>query len=116
LARLSGPDRFAAHISEVVKRQIDSSMKCYAAALALLGWFLFLPPAYSDHRPDTNAPLSLWLKANRKFPSLSECQRAKQGLINLHVPPYSSEHEREKAEGEKAAICVSSDDPRLKGY
>jgi hypothetical protein len=91
-------------------------MKRHSAALALVGWFLFLPPSYADHRIDTKAPLSLWLKANRKFPSLSECQRVKQGLINLHVKPYASEHEREKAEGEMAAICVSSDDPRLKGY
>jgi hypothetical protein len=89
-------------------------MKGHTTALALLAWFLFLPPSYADHHPDTKAPLSLWFKANHRFSSLSECQKAKQDLVELHVKPYSSEHEREKAEGEMAAVCISSDDPRMK--
>jgi hypothetical protein len=87
----------------------------HAAALVLVGWYLFLPPTSPDHSVDTKAPLSLWFKANHRFSSLSECKKVKQQLVDLHIKPYSSEHEREKAEGEMAAICVSSDDPRLKG-
>jgi len=87
----------------------------HTAALVLVGWFLFLPPSYPDHRVDTKAPLSLWFKANHKFTSLLECQKVKQRLVDLHVKPYLSEHEREKAQGEMAGICISSDDPRLKG-
>jgi hypothetical protein len=87
----------------------------HTAALALVGWFLFLPPSYPDHRVDTNAPLSLWFKAHHEFASQAECQQVKQRLVDLHVKPYVDEHEREKAQGEMAAICVSSDDPRLKG-
>ena len=87
----------------------------HAAALVLVGWYLFLPRLSPDHSVDTKAPLSLWFKANRKFSSLSECKKVKQQLVDLHVKPYSSEHEREKAQGEMAAICISSDDPRLRG-
>jgi hypothetical protein len=86
---------------------------CHVAALALIAWYLFLPPSYPDHGVDTKAPLSLWFKANHTFKSLSECQQVKRELLELHVPPYKSEHEREKAQGERAAVCISSDDPRL---
>ena len=89
---------------------------CRAAVVALVGWFMFLPPTYPDHGADIKAPLPLWFKANHTFSSLSECQKVKQGLVDLHVKPYQNEHEREKAQGEMAAICISSDDPRLKGH
>jgi len=87
----------------------------HAVALALVTWYLFLPPSYPDHSVDTGAPLSRWFKPKLEFVSRSQCLKVKQTLVGLHVKPYTSEHEREKAQGEMAAICVSSDDPRLKG-
>jgi hypothetical protein len=66
----------------------------HSAALALLGWYLMLPPVTSDGRTQKDAPLSRWYIFS-SFETKEECEQVRQ---------VSS----------ASAICVASDDPRLK--
>jgi hypothetical protein len=60
----------------------------------LVGWYPMLPPTTSDGRTQKNAPLSLWYIFS-SFETKEQCEKARQ---------ISS----------ASAICVASDDPRLK--
>lgn len=66
----------------------------HAAALALVGWYLMLPPVSSDGRIQKDAPLSDWYIFS-SFDTKEACEKERQ------VSGVS-------------AICVASDDPRLK--
>ena len=86
----------------------------HAAALALVGWYLMVPPhlhwhgQYETYSPD--APLSEW-KHKATFDTEVDCKRAitkgcgnvnQNGEVIGHVGPLCY------------AQCISSDDPRLK--
>jgi hypothetical protein len=87
----------------------------HAAALALVGWYLMLPPlATSGLDVDQNAPLSTWRQGGA-FDTARACEVNRgDGIKRL-----------DKANGEKQfpsfyhsflyARCVAVDDPRLKG-
>jgi hypothetical protein len=66
----------------------------HAAALALVGWYLMVPPVTSDGRTQKDAPLSRWYIASN-FETKEECEQVRQASSG-------------------SAICVASDDPRLK--
>jgi hypothetical protein len=88
----------------------------HAAALALVSWYLLIPPL-SD--PDglsinTTAPLTVWYNMKPSFASKQDCENTKTKMISLHPHP-SSPSEQMRHDGAKAALCVPSDDPRLKG-
>jgi len=89
----------------------------HTAALALVGWYLMLPPArfHKDtslpHSPDYEAVLSKWSTVGT-LDTLRECkaemsrrQREADRMENTEV---------EKA-WKGAFQCITSDDPRLKG-
>jgi hypothetical protein len=103
----------------------------HAAALALVGWYLMLPPASSEtHYPIGNAPMWQW-EVIGSFDSAAECTRAKSAREasnrakwerispEPHNPfrPYSGVQElaREIYLKEIATACIATDDPRLKG-
>jgi hypothetical protein len=66
-----------------------------AAALALwVGWYLMLPPVSSDGRIQKDARLSDWY------------------IFSSFETKEACEKERQVSSG--SAICVASDDPRLK--
>jgi hypothetical protein len=50
-------------------------MKLRNAALALVGWYLMLPPL-PNHQPDTTAPLQTW-EIWRSFDSATDCEQAR---------------------------------------
>jgi hypothetical protein len=97
-----------------------------AAALALVGWYLMLPPLASSGLCDSEQPLSKW-KQHYQYEKLSECEDYVEGLRShkwiafqlsddniKRVPePDRSGLSREKHCGD-FAMCVASDDPRLK--
>jgi hypothetical protein len=86
-----------------------------AAALALVSWYLLVPPLGADGLSiDTRAPLTTWYNMKPEFPSKQECENTKAKMISLHPNPSSPE-EKLRHDGAKAALCVPSDDPRLKG-
>ena len=100
----------------------------HAAALALVGWYLMVPPnqagwacgqsfaavlshqlfgtgddklcAHYSSLPDLDAPLSQWHQAGEPFETLSECEEVRD--------------KRLKEPGMMLAKCIASDDPRLK--
>ncbi|MGH7924909.1 MAG: hypothetical protein ACREQH_10010 [Candidatus Binatus sp.] len=76
---------------------------CHAAAFALVGWYLMLPPAlpHDPDKVDESAPLSQW-DLMQKFDSESQCAAERTRMIGLgnHLG--------------RVAQCVASDDRRLK--
>ncbi len=104
----------------------------HAAALALVGWYLMVPPSMSETNwlcgtslpatashelfgtgnekecarwaeiADMNAPLSEWHEAS-PFETLSDCEEGQKRLIDA-AKPGSPEH---------GAKCIATDDPRL---
>jgi hypothetical protein len=89
----------------------------HAAALALVGWTLMMPPPrpVGDHF-ETNflAPLSKWTKL-RTFDAQSQCQAAREDYQrkptgNLVIMLGATEAKATT----KAAQCVEAGDPRLR--
>jgi hypothetical protein len=82
-------------------------MTCrHAAALALVGWYLMVPPAAETPRFDVKAPLNKWAIDSR-FNTGGECRntlaarRAKEARKDVEPRLWSF------------GKCVASDDPRL---
>jgi hypothetical protein len=83
----------------------------HTAALALMGWYLFVPPQtrfwwIGEQRYDDAAPLSKWT-IDRSFDKAAGCEAARLATQELA--------------GDAAirmghAVCVASDDPRLRPY
>lgn len=101
----------------------------HAAALALVGWYLMLPPAGLNGFPDDDAHISKW-KVSKAFDSADECKLDQQ-LFLASVPAdklvaeiLNARDRRERGmpptiyqkfllENVDSA-CISTDDPRLK--
>ena len=101
---------------------------CSAAALALVGWYLMLPPlrppqsvrwsdgkAHFDQLPP--APLSQWTIVD-SFDSARECRKGRDKLLNDRVlfgsSPKITVNDEIRIEQVYNARCIASDDPRLK--
>jgi hypothetical protein len=106
----------------------------HVAALGLIGWYLMVPP---DARPGlpgnwhSHAPLREWMTVD-SFDTAGACRAAKAKLfpdalddfletlsINKVIPRPSEESPRQKADDIELsqagnALCIASDDPRLK--
>jgi hypothetical protein len=83
---------------------------CHAAALALVGWYLFVPPTtrtwwIGAERYDDAAPLSSWT-IERSFDKAEGCEAARL---------TTQQQAGDEAIRMDHAVCVASDDPRLKG-
>src|SRR5271166_2192804 len=101
----------------------------HAAALALVGWYLMVPPQpllnkpshlgpsalnpngqdlpYTIGLPDRDAPISQWHSVG-SFDSAAECKAA----LNGSEKRYS--HDEAMMRSLFDAQCIASDDPRLK--
>jgi hypothetical protein len=87
----------------------------HLVALVLVAFYLMIPPLGADGLSiDTKAPLSTWYNMKPSFDSNQECEATKGRMIALHPHP-SDPAEQLRHDGAKAAVCVPSDDPRLKG-
>jgi hypothetical protein len=101
----------------------------HAAALALMGWYLMVPPTVGPYlRLDLSAPVSRW-KIVQSFDTATACegylQEMKEGPGALHgeysVAPKFKMEGLEKMQDMgiptsalTAARCIFSDNPRLK--
>jgi hypothetical protein len=91
----------------------------HAAALALVGWYLMLPPRVVDRfYPD--APLSQWKRFGpEEYSSRAECEAERErqkAMFNFDpekLPPEKFTA-RTLARGARALQCIATDDPRLK--
>lgn len=89
---------------------------CHAAALALVGWYLMQPPMYlPNHKLDTTAPLSQWI-VNSAFDSAFECNET-LAYVSHHAAHGTADPKLRAAVKQRAeaSMCISTDDPRLKG-
>jgi hypothetical protein len=112
----------------------------HAAALALVGWYLMLPPVGYDSKlarfvtggwnDDGSPNLSRWEQAG-SFDTASDCQSAvtllnPEGTAQLKTdraaPKLADIMKRRHSElvaileiQKQNALCVATDDPRLKG-
>jgi hypothetical protein len=94
----------------------------HAAALVLVGWYLMVPPtSYEDREPRvlSDAPLSAW-KVLGTYDSVAECQRARMAgtqkaktVTQLH-PGWSGSYQAAFVKSWLEALCMPTDDPRLK--
>jgi hypothetical protein len=82
----------------------------HAAALALVGWYLMVPPLAPDGKEiDTTAKLSQW-DPSLAFDRADECTNTLDALMKrapthaAHLNVLRVQHSR----------CISTDDPRLK--
>lgn len=104
------------------------SMKsCHATALAIVLWYLMIPPIGADNKVDAHAPLSKW-KIGVGFESEKDCDDSVKDAIQNPMTP--AEYQAAAQATRKAAmkplsmaemtkrtqksICVAGDDPRLK--
>ena len=93
---------------------------CHAAALALVGWYLMVPPPvpHSSVPVDLDAPLSKW----RFFSSHDSAAQCEQGLVAFYklaktelAANPADERDRIQFYQLENSQCIASDDPRLKG-
>jgi len=88
-----------------------------AAAVALVGWYLMMPPPGSETGPDVSRPFGDWI-IDSVYTTAPAC---KHGLKQLRarLPGYLHAHANTKAfldwapKAAKLARCVAADDPRL---
>jgi hypothetical protein len=93
----------------------------HAAVLALVGWYLMVPPGIeSSLRVDPDAPIGTWVHYG-SYDSANECE---ENIHYLHqqADKFSNDqraHPKTLKESEAAQFmsgeCIATDDPRLKG-
>ena len=102
----------------------------HAAALALVGWYLLIPPVFSPmgNHPrafnDLNASLNKW-DIWASFESSTSCEKEKERIRN-EAPlrlKFAHDHPDQDRNGNIVAVaeawqraeCIATGDPRLKG-
>jgi hypothetical protein len=86
----------------------------HAAALALVGWYLMVPPTEDANHVDPSVPLPKWVVL-RAFDTAAACDEAQDRLryrvsrLNLQIPVASA-----ASEAAEFSQCIASDEPRLK--
>jgi hypothetical protein len=83
----------------------------HAAALALVGWYLVIPPTSRDYPSgDVDAPLSEWAKRPTTYRDKAECEH----VLDQQRRLWNAKNRQLKVRFFKQAQCVATDDPRLK--
>jgi hypothetical protein len=96
----------------------------HAAALALVGWYLMVPPIYKiargQYELDRDAPLTEWINT-KGFDSADDCDEGKSlnikqtsNLLRMTFPKrgnFSTDPNWRRA---FYGQCIATDDPRLK--
>jgi hypothetical protein len=88
----------------------------YAAALAVVGWYLMMPPVYlPEWRVDPHAPLPQWT-IEGSFDTLQACERRE--LVKKTPSAALWEYDSRKLMVLKVQdifqLCIATNDPRLK--
>jgi hypothetical protein len=90
----------------------------HTAALALVGWYLMVPPYSEKPIPPTNLPpLSKW-SVYRRYNAPDECRYARSaiadGFLEDAPPDFLQRFGNNFKSTFVRARCVATDDPRLK--
>jgi hypothetical protein len=85
----------------------------HATALAVVGWYLMLPP-FIGHSPQPETPLSLWTIL-QGFDDAAGCNKINSLMREFAKKDISKKRplSGEMDDAVKYAQCVASDDPRL---
>jgi hypothetical protein len=107
----------------------------HAAALALTGWYLMVPPFGADGQPQPITPLGQW-EILESTDSAADCASARNGYISGKLQPKEemlaqdwvdnpAKHPKLLHIGQRMLqtsplrllklVCIATDDPRLKG-
>jgi hypothetical protein len=94
----------------------------HAAALALVGWYLMVPPLTTSTAGRTlvnsSAPLTAWLTI-ASYDTARECNAVWTDTLRTRTAIVAALGEKSspfvKGGAVAAARCIASDDPRLKG-
>jgi hypothetical protein len=94
----------------------------HAAALALVGWYLMVPPLGTDGMPDSKAPLSRWtIAVSGSYDTARACkERISDDLGALsnyalkHPEQSDDPHIKNVEQTRFSEQCIASDDPRLR--
>jgi hypothetical protein len=84
----------------------------HAAALALVGWYLMVPPGAMKGNVWTfssNAPIRQW-KVSDPFDTAADCARA----LRRHIDAVNPSGSPDLYAYWLSAQCIATDDPRLK--
>jgi len=104
----------------VGRRACCKMRRRHAAALALIGWYLMIPPVSGDRTNSfkllRKAPLSEWTILN-VFDSADSCSRHREQVraLGLKTANKLSESLRAVYDADVLSECIATDDPRLKG-
>jgi hypothetical protein len=83
----------------------------HAAAMAIVGWYLMVPPTGRDFpMGNVDAPLSQWLKRPTVYRDKDECEH----VLDRHRRMTNAKNRQTAVNFYKQAQCVSADDSRLK--
>jgi hypothetical protein len=80
----------------------------HAAALALVGWYLMVPPLTSDNKIHDAAPIAEWQILD-SFDTAQHCDDTRFRLMDASENTEAWRHERALR-----SACISTDDLRLK--
>jgi hypothetical protein len=86
----------------------------HAAALALVGWYLMVPPI-ENGQLNLHAPVSRW-EIESSYDRADDCQRIIARFVQMypHLKDEGSGFTKAKAWPMVNAKCIATDDPRLK--
>jgi hypothetical protein len=83
----------------------------HAVALAVLGWYLMMPPTGHDYpMGNADAPLSQWIRRPTVYRDKGECEQ----VLDRHRRLKNSKNKQIAVKFYKQAQCIATDDPRLK--
>jgi hypothetical protein len=93
----------------------------HTAALALVGWYLMMPPPYWSKTNPRNVPLKEWTLFGR-YDSAQECSDERSKMIRVQSMALLSDLAESVSDANRPSLsldfkhaqCIASDDPRLK--
>jgi hypothetical protein len=83
----------------------------HAVALALVGWYLLMPPTTHDHPSgNVDAPLAQWAKRPTTYRDKAE----REHVLDQQRRLWNAKNRQLKVRFYKQGQCVAANDPRLK--
>lgn len=91
--------------------EVANSMKLrHAAALAVVGWLMLIPPTSRDYpMGNVDAPLTEWVRRPTTYRNKEECEH----VLDRQTRLRNARNRQLEVRFRRQWQCVASDDPRL---